>query len=120
MPRRCEMVAFLAIIEHEQRGGERLAFGFHIVGREARQRVEARARFAADSEGVEVMHLFVERRALPPGRARVLALRIEDEGAPSVSQQMRDDETHALAGARRSHNQDVFFGFQRKRNAPVF
>ena len=74
------MVALVAFAENEQRGGERLAFGFHIFGREARQRIEAGLRFAGDAEGVEVIDFLIERLAMPPRGLGVFALGIEDEG----------------------------------------
>ena len=54
----------------------------------------------------------IERLALPPRRFGVFALGIEDEGRALIAQQMRDNQRHALAGARRRHNQHMLFGVQ--------
>ena len=99
LPRRRPMIA-LAFADDEQSGGERLALGFHVVGREARQGIEARLRLAGDSERIEVMHLVVERGAPASGRLGVFALGIEDEGRALIAQQMRDNQRDALARAR--------------------
>ena len=100
------------VLGDEQRGGQRLAFGFHVFGREARQGIEARLLLAGNAEGIEVIDFLIERGASPSRRLGVLALGIEDEGRAAIAQQMRNNERDALAGARRGHNQHMLFGVQ--------
>ena len=114
LTRRRPMIA-LAFAGDEQSGGERLAFGFAIVRRKARQGIETRARFAGDSEGIEVINLVVERGAAASRRLGVFALGIEDEGRAPVAQQMRDNQRDALAGARGRHNQHMLVGLEKER-----